>query len=111
VNQLSQKNQKNQRSFSQRLISKQASPIFTELQVSFLLLFLSFDLDGSSYAFATLTADEKDPQIQNLVDVNKGPNEGKCYLEQYQFIRVLKINSNAFTNIDEVKSLPYLLEL
>ena len=58
-----------------------------------------------------MTAEEKDPQIQNLVDVNKGDNEGKCYLDQYQYLRVLKISANAFTNIDQVKNLPYLLEL
>ena len=68
-------------------------------------------LDGATYAYATLTAEEKDPQIQNLVDVNKGENEGKCYLDSYQYLRVLKIGSNAFTSIDEVKNLPYLLEL
>ena len=88
-----------------------ASQICIEYQVSNIVFLNRGFIDGSSFAFATLTAEEKDPQIQNLVDVNKGENEGKCYLEQYQYLRVLKISSNAFTNIDQVKCLPYLLEL
>lgn len=67
--------------------------------------------DGSSYAYGTLTCEEKDPQVQQIVDVNKGQNNGKCYLEEYKYLRMLKLNSNAFTNIDNITALPYLLDL
>jgi hypothetical protein len=41
-----------------------------------ILLILFSNSDGASYAFATLTLEEKDPQLQDLTDVNPGPNNG-----------------------------------
>ena len=67
--------------------------------------------DGSSYAYGTLTCEEKDPQVQQIVDVNKGENNGKCYLEEYKYVRMLKLNTNALTNIDNITALSYLLDL
>ena len=32
-------------------------------------------------------------------------------MDNYQYLRVLKVSANAFTSIDQVKNLPYLLEL
>ena len=83
-------------------------------------------IDGSSYAYSILTCEEKDPQIQSLVDVNEkieqpveegnpirvpNPNFNVCHLEKFEFVRTLKLNTNALTNIDKITSLPYLLEL
>ena len=69
-------------------------------------------LDGSSYAYAYFTCEEPETPIQDLVDVNdNSPNKGICALEKYQYLRVLNLNKNAFTNIDKVKSLDYLFEL
>ena len=68
-------------------------------------------IDGSSYAFAYLNVEEKDPAVQELYDVNPGANQGMCAIEKYQFLRVLNLSKNAFNSIDKVKSLPYLYEL
>jgi len=81
---------------------------------------------GASYAFANLAAEEKDPPIQELVDVNKyvekedengemkrhnNETMGDCPLTDYKYVRSLKLNTNALTNIDCVRDLPFLLEL
>jgi len=39
------------------------------------------------------------------------PNMGECALTDYKYLRVLKLNINALTNIDSVVNLNYLLEL
>ena len=68
--------------------------------------------DGSSFSFSSLTVEEKDPMIQNLTDVNeKSATYNSCALEGYPYIRVLKLNTNAITKIDEVTNLEYLLEM
>ena len=70
------------------------------------------DIEGNSYAFSTIICEEKDPGIQNLTDVNeKSETFNKCELLSYPFTRVLKLNTNALTTIDEVKHLNNLLEL
>jgi hypothetical protein len=81
---------------------------------------------GASYAFANLTAEEKDPPIQELQDVNKwvesedgegnvkrdpNPTFGQCALTDYKYIRSLKLNTNALTKIDHIVELQYLLEV
>lgn len=56
--------------------------------------------------------EEKDPKVQNLTDVNeKSETFEKCFLKDYPSIRVLKLNENAFTHINEVGHLELLLEL
>jgi len=65
---------------------------------------------GASYAFSNLTCEEKDPPVQELVDVNKyvekedeegamkrnpNPTMGECALTDYKYVRVLKLNINA----------------
>ena len=90
-------------------------------------------LDGSSYVYGTITCEEKDPPLQNLTDVNEklkvdplpeveegqepppktvpNPSFGKCALADFPFTRILKLNTNGLTSIDEVAKLQYLLEL
>ena len=69
-------------------------------------------LDGASYAYTYLNIEEPETPIQDLVDVNdSSANKGICALEKYQYLRVLNLNKNAFTNIDKVKSLDFLFEL
>jgi len=78
---------------------------------------------GASYAFANLTAEERDPPIQELQDVNKwvevedpnneeggmkrenNPTFGQCALTDYKYLRSLKLNTNALTNIDQIVEL------
>ena len=82
---------------------------------------------GASYAFANLTAEERDPPIQELQDVNKwveepdpeteevkrnpNPTFGQCALTDYKYLRSLKLNTNALTKIDHIVELQYLLEV
>ena len=62
--------------------------------------------------WGTITCEEKDPPIQNLRDVNeKSENFEQCELSRHEFCRVLKVNNNAITSIEEIKDLRYLLEL
>ena len=75
---------------------------------------------GASYSYANLTAEEKDPPIQELQDVNKwveseteeggvkrdpNPTFGQCAVTDYKFIRSLKLNTNALTSIDHITEL------
>ena len=72
--------------------------------------YTKFDfIDGSSYAYAYLTAEEK--ELVDIIDVNEGENKGKCLLENYQFLRFVNLNNNKLKNIDKVKNLQYLYEL
>ena len=82
---------------------------------------------GASYAYANLTAEEKDPPIQELQDVNKwveredeesgttkrdpNPTFGQCAVTDYKYLRSLKLNTNALTKIDHIVELQFLLEV
>ena len=84
--------------------------ILNDLYITCFVIYV--DIEGTSYSFSTITCEEKDPMIQNLTDVNeKSETFNKCEILKYPFTRVLKLNTNALTNIDEVKHLNYLLEL
>ena len=73
---------------------------------------MNFIVDGSSYAFAYLNVEEKDPAIQELWDCNENSaNKGACAIEKYQFLRVVNLSKNGFLSIDKVKCLTYLYEL
>lgn len=62
--------------------------------------------------WGTITCEEQDPPVQNLKDVNeKSESFGHCELVKYQYVRFLKLNTNALTSIEEVENLKYLLEL
>lgn len=67
--------------------------------------------DGASYAFAYLNVEEKDPQVQELVNVNPGKTEGECAIEKFKYLRVVNLNKNAFGSVDRLKHLNYLYEL
>lgn len=70
------------------------------------------NIDGESMVWGTITCEEKDPPVQNIQDVNeKSLTYGQCELLKYQHARVLKLNTNALTSIEEIVSLNYLLEL
>lgn len=59
-----------------------------------------------------MTCEEKDPPIQELVDVNeKSETHNECFISNYKFLRQIKLNTNALTKIDEVKQMEFLLEL
>lgn len=51
--------------------------------------------DGSSYAFSTLTCEEKEPPIVDLEDINRRSETFRTTpIEQYKNLRVLKLNTN-----------------
>lgn len=68
--------------------------------------------DGSSFAFSTLTCEEKEPPLVDLEDINRRSETFKSTpLEQYKNLRVLKLNINQLTSISKVESLEYLIEI
>lgn len=66
--------------------------------------------DGSTFAYGKLIADEK--ELVDIVDINrKSETFGECILDNYAFLRSIKLNINSLTNIDRVARLKYLIEL
>ena len=68
--------------------------------------------DGSSYAFSTLTVEERDPPLVSLEDINRRSKTfHETPIQSMTNLRVVKLNINQLPDVNGVKSLEYLLEV
>ena len=68
--------------------------------------------NGVTYAYGTLICENNN--LEELTDTNnKSKTIGQCLINQYPYLRTIKLNNNALSKItiNEIKPLTYLLEM
>ena len=66
--------------------------------------------NGSTFAYSTLVLNEK--ELVSITDVNKKSETfEQCILSNFPYLRVLKLNINALTEIDKIVKCDYLIEV
>ena len=66
--------------------------------------------DGSTFAYSTLVLNEK--ELVSITDINKKSETfEQCILHNFPYLRVLKLNINALTEIDKITKCDNLIEV